>query len=273
MIDDRRRPARRIRSPAVDRPDHPRFATSCSSSATSSSCRAATTSRSRGSARSPPGASTRRSALVLVTDEGTWWPLACFWISLALAVIAAGQYVRQGAAHRPPDRRSPVRRSGRRRQGERPPGRNRHRTLQSLNLRLTPSLRCIFKHRAPDRKGTVRAPVETLPDLLSLSDDELSSLIARSRRRGGDLASVVVSSTAGSTSSGPSARRAPQGAGRDGSFEASRRHHSSARSTRAPATSRRTHELTPLPDLAELADDALRAMIRAARAARRTTSR
>ena len=31
--------------------------------------------------------------LVLVTDEGTWWPLACFWISLALAVIAAGQYV------------------------------------------------------------------------------------------------------------------------------------------------------------------------------------
>jgi len=31
--------------------------------------------------------------LVLVTDKGTWWPLACFWISLALAVIAAGRYV------------------------------------------------------------------------------------------------------------------------------------------------------------------------------------
>ncbi len=31
--------------------------------------------------------------LVLVTEKGTWWPLACFWISLALAVIAAGQYV------------------------------------------------------------------------------------------------------------------------------------------------------------------------------------
>ncbi len=30
---------------------------------------------------------------VLVTEEGTWWPLACFWINLALAVIAAGQYV------------------------------------------------------------------------------------------------------------------------------------------------------------------------------------
>jgi CDP-diacylglycerol--glycerol-3-phosphate 3-phosphatidyltransferase len=30
---------------------------------------------------------------VLVTVEGTWWPLACFWINLALAVIAAGQYV------------------------------------------------------------------------------------------------------------------------------------------------------------------------------------
>ncbi len=31
--------------------------------------------------------------LVLVTDQGTWWPLACFWINLALAVVAAGQYV------------------------------------------------------------------------------------------------------------------------------------------------------------------------------------
>jgi CDP-diacylglycerol--glycerol-3-phosphate 3-phosphatidyltransferase len=31
--------------------------------------------------------------LVLVTVKGTWWPLACFWISLTLAVIAAGQYV------------------------------------------------------------------------------------------------------------------------------------------------------------------------------------
>ena len=32
-------------------------------------------------------------ALVLVTEKGTWWPLACFWASLALAVVAAGQYV------------------------------------------------------------------------------------------------------------------------------------------------------------------------------------
>jgi len=31
--------------------------------------------------------------LVLVTEQGTWWPLACFWINLALAVIAAGQYL------------------------------------------------------------------------------------------------------------------------------------------------------------------------------------
>src|SRR3954449_4370930 len=30
---------------------------------------------------------------VLVTEKGTWWPLACFWISLTLAVIAAAQYV------------------------------------------------------------------------------------------------------------------------------------------------------------------------------------
>jgi CDP-diacylglycerol--glycerol-3-phosphate 3-phosphatidyltransferase len=32
-------------------------------------------------------------ALVLVTEKGTWWPLACFWVGLALAVVAAGQYV------------------------------------------------------------------------------------------------------------------------------------------------------------------------------------
>ena len=31
--------------------------------------------------------------LVLVTAKGTWWPLVLFWISLALAVIAAGQYI------------------------------------------------------------------------------------------------------------------------------------------------------------------------------------
>ena len=31
--------------------------------------------------------------LVLVTEKGTPWPIALFWISLALAVIAAGQYV------------------------------------------------------------------------------------------------------------------------------------------------------------------------------------
>jgi CDP-diacylglycerol--glycerol-3-phosphate 3-phosphatidyltransferase len=30
---------------------------------------------------------------VLVTEQGTRWPLVCFWISLALAVIAAGQYL------------------------------------------------------------------------------------------------------------------------------------------------------------------------------------
>jgi len=32
-------------------------------------------------------------ALVLVTERGTWWPLALFWVSLALAVVAAAQYV------------------------------------------------------------------------------------------------------------------------------------------------------------------------------------
>ncbi len=30
---------------------------------------------------------------VLVTEQGTWWPVACFWVNLALAVIAAGRYV------------------------------------------------------------------------------------------------------------------------------------------------------------------------------------
>ena len=31
--------------------------------------------------------------LVLVTERGTWWPLALFWVSLALAVAAAAQYI------------------------------------------------------------------------------------------------------------------------------------------------------------------------------------
>lgn len=30
---------------------------------------------------------------VLVTVEGTVWPIVCFWINLVLAVIAAGQYI------------------------------------------------------------------------------------------------------------------------------------------------------------------------------------
>ena len=32
-------------------------------------------------------------ALVLVTARDTWWPLALFWVSLGLAVVAAAQYV------------------------------------------------------------------------------------------------------------------------------------------------------------------------------------
>ena len=32
-------------------------------------------------------------ALVLVTERDTWWPLALFWVSLPLAVVAAAQYV------------------------------------------------------------------------------------------------------------------------------------------------------------------------------------
>jgi CDP-diacylglycerol--glycerol-3-phosphate 3-phosphatidyltransferase len=32
---------------------------------------------------------------VLVTSEGTVWPLVCFWINLVLAVIAAGQYIHE----------------------------------------------------------------------------------------------------------------------------------------------------------------------------------
>ena len=31
--------------------------------------------------------------LVLVTERDTWWPLALFWVSLGLAIVAAVQYV------------------------------------------------------------------------------------------------------------------------------------------------------------------------------------
>ncbi len=34
---------------------------------------------------------------VLVTEQGTWWPLACFWLNLVLAVGAAAQYVLKAA--------------------------------------------------------------------------------------------------------------------------------------------------------------------------------
>ena len=38
---------------------------------------------------------------VLVTSEGTEWPIVCFWINLALAVIAAGQYILKARATLP----------------------------------------------------------------------------------------------------------------------------------------------------------------------------
>ena len=109
---------------------------------------------------------------VLVTEQGTQWPVACFWINLALAVIAAGPVPPQGAARGAAltsRLTSPGRETAR-------GGRNRHLGAQSLKLRLTPSLRCIFDHRA---LPTGKATVETLPDLLSLSDDELSALLAQ----------------------------------------------------------------------------------------------
>jgi CDP-diacylglycerol--glycerol-3-phosphate 3-phosphatidyltransferase len=32
-------------------------------------------------------------AFVIVTAQGTWWPLVCFWVSLGLAFLAGAQYV------------------------------------------------------------------------------------------------------------------------------------------------------------------------------------
>ncbi len=61
-------------------------------------------------------------------------------------------------------------------QGVTSAGRNPQAGHQSLKLRLTPPLRCILDHRS---KPTGKAPVETLPDLLPLSDDELSTLLAQ----------------------------------------------------------------------------------------------
>ena len=40
--------------------------------------------------------------LVLLTREGTWWPLVCFWINLGLAVVAAAQYVVNARKGGPP---------------------------------------------------------------------------------------------------------------------------------------------------------------------------
>ncbi len=38
-------------------------------------------------------------ACVLVTAQGTSWPLGLFWASLGLAVIAAAQYIREARQH------------------------------------------------------------------------------------------------------------------------------------------------------------------------------
>ena len=61
--------------------------------ATSSSCRAATSSRCRGSARSRRGGSTPRSGSCSSRRRARGGRSRCFWVNLALAVVAAGQYV------------------------------------------------------------------------------------------------------------------------------------------------------------------------------------
>ena len=60
---------------------------------------------------------------VLVTEQGTWWPLACFWVSLALAVIAGGPVRAEGAARSAPLNAAASGPSTR--QGEAAAGRNR----------------------------------------------------------------------------------------------------------------------------------------------------
>ncbi len=75
----------------------------------------------------------------LVTSEGTTWPIVCFWISLALAVVAAVQYILDGGARDPELRgRRRTLRTGDRYAGRRGRGAKSIARAQSLKLRSTP---------------------------------------------------------------------------------------------------------------------------------------
>ena len=141
--------------------------------------------------------------VVLVTEQGTPSGRSCvFWISLALAVVAAGQYVAQGAARgrRASGAQAALATTGRR-------GARAKSPTAKPQAEVDPfaTLHCFESLDAPDPKGT-RGNV---PDLLPLSDDELSTAArASSRRRRTRSRAAAACCTAGSTSSAPSARSA-----------------------------------------------------------------
>ena len=135
-------------------------------SATSSSSRAATSSRSASSGSSPPGSSTRRSASSR-DAEGHGLAARARSGSASRSLVAAAEYVLR-ARRTLAEPRWRARRAGRER-ARRPRPR-----AEALNLRLTPRNRVLLYSGDHTRKGD---DVEPLPDLPTLTDDELRAMI------------------------------------------------------------------------------------------------
>ncbi len=99
---------------------------------------------------------------VLVTEEGTTWPLVILWIGIVLAIGAGVQYFLR--ARSALDRAlKPASRKGCRRAPR----------MESLKLRLTPRIGDCFTHLTDEE----RRLVEPIPDLATLTDDDLRVMI------------------------------------------------------------------------------------------------
>ena len=259
--DDRhgRRHARRVRPAALGGARSSCSATSCSSAATSSSSRAATSSRSRASARSRRGACTPRSASCSSRRRERGGRSRLFWVGLALAVVAAGQYVLKA--------RREVRLTRRAAREGRESGRGAKSSLEAPKPQAEVDPFATLQLR-PSSSRPERQPWNTLPDLqLALRRRAVGAARADRGRRGRDLAS----SARPARPDRHPPRRADVSACKaqvaSGSFETQSADDARAADLRGHGRpARRRHELEPLPDLAELDDATLWAEIQAARA-------
>ena len=98
---------------------------------------------------------------VLVTEEGTTWPLVILWIGIVLALAAGCSTSYEHEMH---SASAETGTAG----GKLAPAR-----MGSLKLRLTPRIGDCFTHLTDEE----RRLVEPLPDLVTLTDDDLRVMI------------------------------------------------------------------------------------------------